>query len=154
MNASLKRRLAEFDRAMNHGHAACGNHTLKVEESVIQQAWYCSTCPMSASCYFGGQIVDFSTASKAGYPCVQNKNVAFMYHGATVLVFDFHKRTLNDNGYYGYSVSTSRALSWYIAVLVERDFIAPSKAHAAIAFFRGRKDNVRSNDKTLPPFQC
>jgi hypothetical protein len=151
---SLTRRIAELRTALDKGSVADGNHAIEIDTGVVQHESYCRHCPMSVSCYLGGEIVTFAEAAKMDYACVKKKTILFRYHGATVLKFDVSAKTLDDSGYWGYSVSTSRALGWYIQALVELDLVPPNKAHAAVAFFRGRKDQVNHRTNDLPVFQC
>lgn len=78
----------------------------------------------------------------------------FKYHGSLCLTFDVTQNRVNDWGYWGYSVTTSRAIRWYVEALADHHYIAFSQIEEIINFFKKRKDRVGCNEAGIPWCQC
>lgn len=151
----MNKRVDDLRKALAVGAHSNGNHTIIAGDGLKQDAKWCRDCPVNMRCFLIGQKIDIAMASANRYPCVrQAKTLIFKYHGATCLVFDVLENRVNDWGYWGYSVTTSRAIRWYVEALVELDYIEFGRSEEIINFFKKRKDSVGCNDAAIPWYPC
>lgn len=53
-------------------------------------------------------------------PCWEEQRfVEFYYHGSCCLVYDTQTGAVSDLGMYGYSVTTTRAIRWYLEAVAD-----------------------------------
>ena len=140
--------------ALQRGHCSNGNHSIKIGEGVVQKNVHCQGCPDSLRCFLVGKTIDVQEAMQKNYPCVDDRRyLLFHYHGACCITFDRKTKKVNDHGYWGYSVTTSRSIRWYLEALFYHGFIdAQQTVEDAIKFFKKRPS--QSGDKRLAWFQC
>ena len=154
LTASQTQRNKELRTALEKGRASNGNHSIELEEGIVKKPSYCRLCPMWSSCYIGDKTPTLTEAHAQKYACIKENKLTFRYHGSKVLVFDMHQHRLNDFGFWGYSMSTSRSITWYLHALEDTGLIAPIMRNDAAAFFRKRKDKMNSDDKNAAWYQC
>ena len=96
-----------------------GNHRIAREGGAIEpNATMCQPCSQSLYCFLAGKDLDFRQKEKDRTPCYREiKFIRFYYHGTCCLSYDMHKKTVCDHGKWGYSVTTSRSISWYLEAL-------------------------------------
>lgn len=155
MRRERNKRCSDLRVALQRGRCTNGNHTIVAGEGILQRAEWCQACPDSMRCFLVGNTVDVQEAVDKKYPCIQQQRyIFFKYHGACCLTFDQQTQRLNDWGYWGYSVTTSRSIRWYVEALVDSNLIPPDRAEPAIEFFKKRRHDVGCNSGDIPWFQC
>lgn len=150
---SHNKRCDDLRVALSRGHCSNGNHMIKIGEGVIQKNDWCQGCPESLRCFLVGKTIDVQEALQKAYPCIDDKRyILFHYHGACCITFDCKTKQINDHGYWGYSVTTSRSIRWYLEALFYHGFIdAQQTVEDAIAYFKKRKPDVHGRWEW---FQC
>jgi hypothetical protein len=147
MRRRSNKRCDDLHVALAQGHCSNGNHRITAGEGITHGEW-CQTCEDSLRCFLAGKMIDVQEAVNKKRPCVQQAQfIYFYYHNALCLTFDKQRRRVNDWGYWGYSVTTSRSIRWYIEALAYHDFIPYDTVEPAITFFKKRND-------TETWFQC
>jgi hypothetical protein len=146
-------RCRDLKQALDKGKFRNRNHLIKVSPEIVQQNAWCQTCPESMNCFLAGKTIDLDRALQKGYPCVSHQGyIFFSYHDSCVLTFARAPLRVNDWGYWGYSVTTSRSIRWYLDALAHHGFITPKSVEAAIEFFKKRRASAPSGDLTLEWF--
>lgn len=143
----LNKRISDLKRAEenDNGCYVNGNHSVDLIKGCYPPTRYtCSGCELSMKCLLAGHQITHEEARKENRGCYTRRRfVIFRYHGSTCLQLDRHLDTLQDFGYWGYSVTTSRAIRWYLEALAERGYIAPMHIEPAIKHFKQRKAKDR-----------
>ena len=149
------KRCDDLKVALLRGECSNGNHRIKTGEGVLQRDTWCQPCPDSLRCFLVGRTIDVHEAIAKKYPCVNDrKYIFFYYHGACCLTFDRDGCRVNDWGYWGYSITTSRAIRWYLVALRWHGFINHQDTiEAAVKFFK-QKDRGRDAQGGAAWFQC
>lgn len=151
MAKSSNARCEDLRKALTSGTYKNKNHYISVAPGVQKDAAWCQSCPDGLRCFLVGKSIDIREAVTKQYPCVkQQKYILFRYHGAACLVFDTDANKMNDWGYWGYSITTSRAIRWYVEALADNGFIQPNQVEPALTFFKARANNAYSGDAGLP----
>jgi hypothetical protein len=137
-------RTKDLRQARNSAHGSCtnGNHRTEIDEPLWPQAGYpdmqrCQGCALWLLCntagepkppseLFGSPHVDISLEQEiAKYPCLRfTKRIRFYYHGTCCIELDVRNRKITDHHKYGYSVTTSRAIRWYLEALNDEGYLA------------------------------
>jgi hypothetical protein len=140
--------------ALSRGQCGNGNHRIKTGEGVLQRDTWCQPCPDSLRCFLVGRTVDIQEAIAKKYPCVATRRfILFYYHGSCCLTFDTQTKRVNDWGFWGYSITTSRSIRWYLEALLWHNYIDMQQTvEDAIKFFK--KDRIRGTNEQLRWFQC
>lgn len=125
---------------------------IKTGAGVLQRNDWCQRCPDSLRCFLVGKTIDVNEAIAKHYPCVEQRQyIFFHYHGACCLTFDQKLKRVNDWGYWGYSITTSRSIRWYLEALLYHDFIdSQQTVEDAIKYFKKR----RPSNGEWEWFQC
>lgn len=82
----------------------------------------CAECDRKLACLAMDCVTQVPIPNTA--PCLtQGKTIRFYYHDTLVLSFNMMNKLVTDHGYWGYSVTTSRSIRWYLEALLYEDFI-------------------------------
>jgi hypothetical protein len=83
----------------------------------------CANCELNLDCLRGKEI-NAHTAHLDRRACaIDNNLIHFQYHATVCLTYDCTQQRITDHGQYGRSVSTSRAIRWYLEALQENSII-------------------------------
>lgn len=150
------KRCHDLRHALDKGSYSNGNHMINTGAGLIQDAVRCQNCPDNFRCFLAGKTIDPYDAIHKNYPCVDERRyIQFHYHGSCCITFDRRQKRVNDWGYWGYSVTTSRSIRWYLEALLYEGFIDSSQTvEDAIKFFKKRRTIIGSGDPTVEWFQC
>ena len=95
-------------------------------------------------CLLAGKQLNPPSAERLKKHCYTRRRfVQFSYHHSVCLQFDLVSKEMTDNGYWGHSVTTSRAIRWYIEALAARQYIPHHHVEKAISFFRKARKEGR-----------
>lgn len=99
-----------------------GNHRIAITSG--RQAPFpdlCKNCPNHLACFAGHQ--DEALRRDGEWmlrPCWEERRfVEFYYHGSCCLIYDMLTGAVSDLGMYGYSVTTTRSIRWYLEAVAE-----------------------------------
>jgi hypothetical protein len=82
----------------------------------------CNGCDRKLACLAMDQVTDVPIPSTS--PCiVEGRMIRFYYHDTLCLSFNMMSKLVTDHGYWGYSMTTSRSIGWYLEALFECGFI-------------------------------
>jgi hypothetical protein len=135
-----------------NGHCRNGNHQVTVDEPLWPQSGFpdlqkCATCELLLACNSAGDAQPpdhlFSSqgsateAEIAKYPCLRyTRRIRFYYHRTCCIEVDVNARELIDHGTYGYSVTTSRAIRWYLQALRDEGYLSSSRVEELLKIFK------------------
>jgi hypothetical protein len=83
----------------------------------------CINCELNLVCLSGRPVDHFQAHYDKRSCAVQNTVIQFQYYTTVCLSYDITQQHITDHWQYGRSVSTSRAIRWYIEALKENDVI-------------------------------
>lgn len=131
-------RTNDLKQALTCGLKINGNHRTEVITRTpppLEEA--CPVCPLRLVCTSVGP----ERNRHPGRHCQTVITAKFFYHGTCCLTFDERERTLDDHGYWGYSITTSRAIRWYVQALWDNDLLYDVKdVERSLLYFRKRKN--------------
>jgi len=98
-----------------------GNHCTQVSPGVrTPDVSMCHECPRMLYCINLGT----TQPDTPDRPCTQIGLIfKFSYHGTVCLTYTTRPRQVTDHGYWGYSVTTSRAIRWYLEALMHHRYL-------------------------------
>ena len=153
---SVKARTADLRKASNGRSGTVpgcrnGNHFTVVKPGtapVIDAEGYCRGCVHNLECVLGGRVISYGQATQENMPCVNGKNhrIEFYYHDTLCLTFNLNTNEVLDHGLWGHSVTTSRAIRWYLGALAEEGHIWPMHVDECAKL---SKKNKGGDDKVL-----
>lgn len=99
-----------------------GNHRIAITAGRRAPAPdQCKGCPNHLACFAGRQ--DEALRRDGEWmlrPCHNERRfVEFYYHGSCCLVYDIQTGAVSDLGMYGYSVTTTRSIRWYLEAVAD-----------------------------------
>lgn len=101
-----------------------GNHFITVDDSgpEFPDMHRCNNCDRKLACLAMGQVTEVPIPNTA--PCVvSGRTIRFYYHDTLCLSFNIMNKLVTDHGYWGYSVTTSRSIRWYLEALFSHGYI-------------------------------
>jgi len=145
MRRSSNIRSDDLNRAM---HSAThryvnGNHCIEIKEA--QRAFdptqeTCKHCSLSARCF--GHQVGLTLALKNKCGCIAQKaRIEFRYHESLCLAYECSQNRITDEGMWGYTVTTTRSISWYLDALVDHGFINEEQPAKLKKLFKKRNSS-------------
>ena len=143
-------RTRDLEKALRAQNGTCknGNHLTEVTPGVKafdSESTACQMCSLSFRCMY--QQVDLSLVIEKGLPCIRAQGVIkFRYHGTICLTFDVANNRITDHGYWGYSITTTRAIGWYVNALSDLRFINNRDVRQIIEQLRKRAKQQTAKD--------
>lgn len=88
----------------------------------------CKDCDLNLSCLAKGHVPHATMHGthdlSAQRPCIaQGATIRFYYHDTLCLSYNQMSKLVTDHGMWGYSVTTSRSIRWYLEALFHEGFI-------------------------------
>jgi hypothetical protein len=124
---SSNKRVDDFKAALANGKKRNGNHFITVSEEgpEFPDELLCKDCDRILACLAlkqaSGDVVLDQTCVR---PCLtQGRTARFYYHDTLCLSFNMMNNLVTDHGYWGYSVTTSRSIRWYLEALYYEGYI-------------------------------
>lgn len=120
-----------------------GNHRTEIKDT--QRAFdptqeTCKHCLLSVRCF--GQQVDLTWALENKCGCVTQKTrIEFYYHESLCLTYECPQNRITDHNMWGYSVTTSRSIGWYLDALVDHGFINEEQPAELKRLFKQRSSS-------------
>lgn len=145
------KRIDDLEKAMRkpNGIHSNGNHTVRIIDGLrdfdpVDAS--CKACEHNLACMADKRPHE-STLHTGGLPCVvQHGAIVFSYHGSDCLRFRTHTKEVTDHGMWGYSVTTSRAIRWYLEALFYFGHIdSQARVEELITLFKKR--TLQNNDE-------
>lgn len=135
-------RASDMRRALEKGEHHNKNHRVVVTPTMEPSTEWCPSCPESMRCFLADRRIPVQQAIDNKYPCMlRERQVLCFYHDSLILGFNSHTNIVNDYGFWGYSITTNRAIRWYVEALADNDMIPLGAVEPAINYFRRRHHN-------------
>jgi hypothetical protein len=116
------KRIDDLEKAMRkpNGIHSNGNHTVRIIDGLRDfdpARESCKQCEHNLSCLADKRPHE-SILHTSQLPCVVEEGaIVFSYHGTDYLKFQTHTKQITDYGYWGFTVTTSRSIRWYLEAL-------------------------------------
>lgn len=134
MPGSHELRSRELSEALRTGFAGNGgNHSVVVTGAMRLPSWdkgtCCEGCDRRLVCLQQGEPPSVDTAQHERRGCHYPEGlIIFRYHGTDCLGYDHANKRITDYGLRGRSVTTGRAITWYLWAIADHCYITHKRA--------------------------
>jgi len=135
------------------GECKNGNHRTEIDDPIVPVPGYpdlqkCEGCELLLKCNSSGVAGPPWQSSRDReapdnqpleyYRCLrETKRIRFYFHGTCCVELDIKAQRVTDHSTYGWSVSTGRAIRWYLEALDDENYIGSrDRVYELIKLFR------------------
>lgn len=152
----MNKRIDDLHEALATGSKRNGNHLIRLREGPhFPDAERCADCNLNLSCLAIGHIPTRSVSTPQplniqSRPCIAyGETIEFFYHDSLCLSFNTMSKVVTDHGMWGYSVTTSRSIRWYLEALYYEQYIG-SQTHVDELCKLFKKRTYEEADQWVP----
>ncbi|MHC4621184.1 MAG: hypothetical protein ACYTEQ_25840 [Planctomycetota bacterium] len=114
------KRIDDLKEALEKGKKRNGNHFITCTGGLeFPDMERCKDCDLNLGCLAVGHVPHMTSHGVSRHrPClIHGPAIRFYYHDSLCLSFSQFSKLVTDHGMWGYSVTTSRSIRWYLEAL-------------------------------------